>query len=414
MKRTSRILLWILLLCLAWGTTGCASQPAPGQSNSRQSPNDGASASKEPSGTEAPANTAAPAPTPSPTPEPEETVTSLTFVAVGDVLIHSSLYKDAYTPEGYHFDPMFELVAQTIKDADFAMANQESMIGGVEIGLSDYPSFNSPFEIGTTLKEVGFDAVTIANNHTLDRGEQAILNAIGHWDAIGMTYVGAYRSREDQETLRIAEQNGIKLALLGYTYGTNGIPVPEGKDYLVNLIDPEVIVRDIQEASRKADAVVVNLHFGREYERMPNEEQKKLAERLAQAGADLIIGHHPHVLQPCEWIEREDGGRTFVIYSLGNFLSGQEGVYKEIGGILHVTIEKRERGDQRSISILEPALLPTWTHKKNWRQYKIIPLDQVTEQQLPGAAEYREKIRRHMTQWMPELTILTSTSDRSG
>ncbi|GIP31483.1 hypothetical protein J2TS4_06930 [Paenibacillus sp. J2TS4] len=348
---------------------------------------------------------AAPSP---PSPEPEETVTTVRFAAVGDVLIHSSLYKDAKTEDGYQFGPMFELVKPFISRADFAMANQESMIGGEAIGLSDYPQFNSPFEIGTTLKEVGFEAVTIANNHTLDRGPQAILNAIGHWDSIGMIYTGAYRSKEDRETLRIVEKNGISMALLGYTYGTNGIPVPEGMDYLVSLIDPEQIVSDIEKASRLADVTVLQLHFGTEYERMPNKQQKELAHQLAEAGADLIIGHHSHVLQPCEWIEREDGQRTFVIYSLGNFLSGQEGVYKEIGGILGLTIEKRVQGEQRTVTLLEPALLPTWTHKKNWRNYKILPLDQVTEQQLPGVAGYRQEIADHMTRWMPELKIISS------
>ncbi len=348
---------------------------------------------------------------PSPTPEPiMEQVTEATFAAVGDVLIHRSLYYDAETEEGYDFYPMFALVEPYLSGADLAMANQESIIGGVDLGLSDYPRFNSPFEVGTTLKDIGIDAVTMANNHTLDRGKQAVLNAIEHWDAIGMIYTGAYRSAEDRDQLRVVERNGISFALLGYTYGTNGIPVPEGKEYLVNLIDLERMAADIENACEHADVVVVQLHFGNEYERMPSPSQREMVEQLAAAGADLIIGHHPHVLQPFEWIERDDGRRTFVAYSLGNFISGQEGVYREIAGIVQLDVKKRMLGDEITIELSNPSFLPTWTHKRNWRDYRIIPLDQVTDQQLSGAAQYYNEIADHIRQWMPELQLIESYS----
>lgn len=413
MKR-SQFLLLILMPCILLLSAGCSGMPfISGESTSTPSPSE---SQADPSAhRDSPSPSMKPPPivpepsvSISPTPPPKEEIAIATFAAVGDVLIHRSLYNDAKTESGYDFAPMFELVEPYIKMADLAMANQESVIGGEPMGLSDYPNFNSPFEIGTTLKEIGFDAVTMANNHTLDRGEQAILNAVEHWDSIGMVYTGAYSSHEDREALRVVESNGISFALLGYTYGTNGIPIPEGKDYLVNVIDADRIKEEIKAASDMADVIVVNLHFGKEYERIPNSSQKELASELAVAGADIIIGHHPHVLQPFEWIEQEDGRKTFVAYSLGNFISGQEGVYREIAGILHLEVEKRVLGEDSSIKLGSPAFLPTWTHKKNWRDYLVIPLNQVTEQQLPGKAGYEQEIITHIKQWMPELTILAS------
>jgi len=335
----------------------------------------------------------------------KERIDSVTLAAVGDVLIHSSIYKDAKTAEGYDFRPMFAKVKPYITAADLAIANQESMIGGEAIGLSDYPMFNSPFEVGDALKDAGFDVVSMANNHTLDRGEQAILNAIGHWKRLGMVYVGAYESEEDRRRIRIAEKNGISFAFLAYTYGTNGIPVPEGKPYLVNLIEAETVEREIREARGKADVVIVNVHFGQEYARMPDGSQKTFATMAAEAGADIIIGHHPHVLQPVEWIETASGRKSFVIYSLGNFIAAQEGPYKRTGGILQLRVEKKTVGPVSEIAILEPGFIPTWISMKNWRQYEIVPLREVTEKQWPDAAGLRQDIANHMKQWVPELRI---------
>src|SRR5690606_12591383 len=165
-------------------------------------------------------------------PKPEPVTASASIAAVGDVLLHGSIYRDAQRGETFHFDDMFQAVKPYLEKPDITFANQESMIGGKEIGLSTYPTFNSPFEIGDTLKRVGVDVVSMANNHTLDRGEKAILNAIQHWNKIGMLYVGAYASEEDKAKIRTIEKNGITFSFLAYTYGTNGIPVPKDKPYL--------------------------------------------------------------------------------------------------------------------------------------------------------------------------------------
>jgi poly-gamma-glutamate capsule biosynthesis protein CapA/YwtB (metallophosphatase superfamily) len=327
---------------------------------------------------------------------PETTVSTATLSAVGDILIHDTVYEQAYQSNGtYDFSSMFELVKPYVGQAEIAVANQETMIGGADLGVSSYPSFNSPYEVGDALKEIGVDIVTIANNHTLDRGEKAILNALDHWDELGIPYTGSYRSEEDRVEIRTLTENDITFSFLAYTYGTNGIPVPEGKDHLVNLIDSEQILEDIEEAKDFSDVVVVNLHFGNEYQRMPSDEQKALATEVANAGADIIIGHHPHVLQPMDWIEKDNGERAFVAYSLGNFISGQRWDYKDIGGILQIEVEKTKTGDDVKIELKEPAFIPTFVV---YGSFIITPLEQLNDQKTV----YQE-IKKHMSQWVPEL-----------
>ncbi|MGW6301703.1 CapA family protein [Peribacillus butanolivorans] len=331
------------------------------------------------------------------TPVPKQKVTAATIGAVGDILIHDRVYIPARKSNGsYDFNPMFRFVKPYLGKTDITVANQETMIGGKEIGLSSYPSFNSPVEVGDALKANGVDLVTIANNHTLDRGEKAILNALNHWNSIGMPYTGAYRSSEDQRIIRILKRNDITFSFLSYTYGTNGIPVPAGKPHLVNLIDTTRIQAEVKEAEKVSDVVVVSLHFGKEYERLPNDEQKLLAQTTANAGADIIIGHHPHVLQPVSWLTKPNGERAFVAYSLGNFLSAQQGDYKDIGGIMQIGVKKIQTGDDVKIELQNPKFLPTWVN----RPYEIIPMKALSDQ----SDKYNE-IQKHMNQFMPELSF---------
>ncbi len=328
--------------------------------------------------------------------------TQATLVGIGDILIHGIVYKDVKAGNSYNFKPLLADVKSYIEDADISFANQETMIGGKEIGLSTYPTFNSPTEIGDALKDVGIDIVSMANNHTLDRGEKAIKNAIQHWNKIGMLYTGSFLNEEDQQTIRTINANGITFSFLAYTYGTNGIPIPEGKDFLVNLIDIEAMKNDITKAKSISDAVVVSVHFGNEYQRQPNENQKQIVKELANAGANIILGHHPHVLQPAEWVEREDGQKTFVIYSLGNFLSGQKGIYKDVGGILKLDVQKTINGSGVDIEIKNPSFLPTIVRKTAVSKYTVVPLKNVYNK---DSSVYTD-ITQHMTQLMPELKII--------
>ncbi|EPD51026.1 hypothetical protein HMPREF1210_02217 [Paenisporosarcina sp. HGH0030] len=334
-------------------------------------------------------------------------VTTAKLVAIGDILLHQPVYKDAKTTDGtYDFTAMFEKVKPFIESADIAVANQETMIGGPELGLSSYPKFNSPYEIGDALKYSGIDLVTIANNHTLDRGEKAILNAIDYWDHIEMPYTGAFKSPDDRNMVRTVTKNDITFSFLSYSYGTNGMPVPEGKPYLINLIDLPLIEQDVKKAKTISDVVVVSMHWGNEYEKTPNDTQINLANELSSMGVDIIIGHHPHVLQPVDWIERPDGTRTFVMYSLGNFLSSQEGLEKLTGGIGGVEITKVVDSEKTVIKLDHPSFVPTYGYYKNKRDFEVIPMHLLTESYLPGYQTHYENTQRHLNVLTNELTFI--------
>lgn len=324
---------------------------------------------------------------------------SATLTAVGDILIHSLIYNAAKTGTGYDFNSMFSEVRAYLERADLTFANQETMIGGVELGLSTYPRFNSPYEVATALKANGIDIVSIANNHSFDRGEKAIQNATAFYQKLGLLYTGAYQSEEDSQIIRTINKNGITFSFLAYTYGTNGIPLPKDKPYLVNQLELSRIAQDVKQAKQISDVVVVSLHFGNEYERMPNQEQKYIVKQVVNEGADIILGHHPHVLQPMEWVKAENGHKGFVVYSLGNFLSGQKSIYREIGGILTLTINKEIKDGQTTISIDQPSFVSTYVSKTHG--YKIVPLEKASQFGLSAATALDQDITEHMYQLLP-------------
>jgi poly-gamma-glutamate synthesis protein (capsule biosynthesis protein) len=329
------------------------------------------------------------------------------LVAIGDILLHQTVYKDARNQQGaYDFTPMFTHVKPLIETADIAVANQETMIGGQELGLSSYPLFNSPFEIGDALKGVGIDIVTLANNHTMDKGEQAIQNALSYWDQIQMPYTGAFQSFEDREEIRTLTKNDITFSFLAYSYGTNGMPVPEDKPYLINLIDLPLIQQDVRKAKELSDVVVVSMHWGNEYESLPSSSQLELAEELSKMGVDIIIGHHPHVLQPMDWIERADGSKTFVMYSLGNFLSGQIGLDKRIGGIGGIVVTKTAYQGKTTIRLGNPDFKSTYTHHSDFHDFEIIPMDVLTDAHLTNHQQHSQSTQHHMATFIDELLLV--------
>lgn len=310
----------------------------------------------------------------------EVKTTKASLVMVGDALLHSSVYKDAYDGSKYDFSKQIELIKPIVQNYDLAFYNQETVLGGTEIGLSDYPTFNSPQEFGDNMIDAGFNIVNLATNHTIDRGEKAILKSCEYWNSKkdAVLSAGSYCSFDEQNEIKIKEVNGIKYTMLSYTYGTNGIPVPNGKEYLVNLYSDEKAKSDIEKVRDKVDVLLVSMHWGVEYQSEPTEEQKREAEYLASLGVDIIIGTHPHVIQPVTYIDK-----TLVIYSLGNFISAQDtdGDYNCMMELMtSIDIVKETKGKESTIRLenLNNELLYNYFKKGGkWYDFKVVPFSQM-------------------------------------
>ena len=305
---------------------------------------------------------------------------NLSLVMVGDALYHTGTYKDGLKKDGtYNFDHQLADIAPIVADYDLAYYNQETILGGTELGLSTYPRFNSPQEIGDAYVKAGFNLVSLANNHTMDRGETAILKSVSYWrEKTGVLTAGSYDSLEDKMKSPIGEKNGISYAFLAYTYGTNGLPVPKGKEYLVNLFDKEKVKKDVLAVRDKVDVVLVSMHWGVEYTHTPTPEQRDQAKFLADLGVDVIIGSHPHVIQPIEHL-----GNTVVIYSLGNFISGQNELMKRIGIVSSLQIHKTvEEDGSRTILVDNVKGDLVYTYHTNHKNYRVIPFYKLTNKEL--------------------------------
>ena len=319
--------------------------------------------------------------------EKKDKVYTLKLIMAGDALINDYLYTDAYRQgnnQEYNFKPYLRLIKDKVKDNDLAYYNQETIIGGKNLGLSSYPAFNSPEEIGDAMIDTGFNIVSLATNHTLDRGKQAVLNSREYWNKQeNIISVGSYSSFEEKTVIesKIYEKNGIKYAILNYTYGTNGIPVPSGEDYLVNVWDvgsnyekyKEKVISDINNLRGKVDVLMVAMHWGTEYTHKETEIQRKTADFLAEHGVDIIIGTHPHVIEPVKWINN-----TLVFYSLGNFISSQTSSsctnYKcSIGLLSSLTITKTINDDGEEIKIDNINNDLIYTYHNDYHDYLVIP-----------------------------------------
>lgn len=284
----------------------------------------------------------------------------VSIIAVGDNLIHNSVLKSGIMPDStYNFDRLFDVLREDFQGADLAVINQETILGGDVKPYDGYPNFNSPNELGDAIVKAGFDVVLHASNHTLDVGVQGVINCIEYWKTQkGITCLGINENQEEKEKIKLVERNGIKIALLNYTYGLNGHVLPKDKSYLVNLIDTATIIKDIREAELIADFTIVFPHWGVEYVYTPNNSQKKLAKIMTENGADLIIGTHPHVIQDVEWIICDNGNRSLCYYSLGNYISGQKATPRILGGMAEVKIRKTAD----DVIIEEAELTPIITH----------------------------------------------------
>lgn len=342
------------------------------------------------------------------TEKPKEPVvenTSLSVISTGDALIHNGVYFDANTYQtdsnGYYkydFTKMFTYIKDIIAPYDLKFYNQETVIGGKNLGLSNYPNFNSPDEIGLDLIKTGFNMVNLASNHTLDKLAAGATYSANMWkNQEGVYAVGSYNSKEERDKVRIEEKNGITYTLLGYTYGTNGIPVPTGQDYLVNLYSDAQAKADIEKVRDKVDIVMVSMHWGTEYTHTPTSEQRRQATYLASLGVDVIIGHHPHVIQPIEFIDN-----TLVIYSLGNFISAQDGTNKRVGMMAAFTINKTTTdGKTTDLNISDVKGDLIWTYHQGYKNFQVIPFNKLNDNLLYGYQSIYDQYK----------TIINQTND---
>lgn len=294
-------------------------------------------------------------------PEPPHETARISFVAAGDNVIHPCIYMDAErraTAETrkYNFKPMYEYVSEFISSYDIAFINQETLMGGEELGYSGYPMFNSPQDLGLDLVDLGFDIVNIANNHMCDKGEKGLKGTIDFWnEQKDVTLIGGYYDAEDYDNIRIIEREGVRIALLSYTYGTNGLTLPSSSSLIVPYINDEDIIRQCSLAKENSDLLIISVHWGIENQTTVSSEQERVAKLMAENGADVIIGHHPHVLQKISVIE-SDYGETLCIFSLGNLVSAMQYWQNMVGGFFTFDIVKQSDG---TISVENPAFTPT-------------------------------------------------------
>ena len=294
---------------------------------------------------------------------------TFSLAAIGDVMCHNTQYMDAYnsSTDSYDFSYVFEDIQTYIQSADISIGSLETTFAGKDRGYSNYPTFNSPEQLAYDLSEMGLDVLSTAGNHALDKGFSGLSDTLDVLDDANISHSGTYRSQEDRDSVLIKDVKGVKVAILSYTYGTNGIPVPSDKEFCVNLIDKDLIKQDIENAkSQNADVIISCMHWGIEYQTTPNDEQEDLADFLFENGVDIILGNHPHVLQPMEKrsVTLADGTAEdcFVVYALGNFICDQNSENTRNSIILNLDITKNPDG---KISIDKVDYVPIYMYKNS-------------------------------------------------
>lgn len=343
----------------------------------------------------------------------------MTFV--GDLMVHQDQLDNAYVKatKKYDFENEFKLVKPYLENSDFTIGNLETVFGGEEIGYTDYPRFNSPDSFAVALKNSGFDLLTTANNHSNDKDEAGILRTIKMLKYLEIDNFGTYSTKAERDNIYIKEINNIKFAFLSYTYGTNGIKVSEGKDYLVNIMSEKLIKSDIQRAKLlNPDFIIVMPHMGNEYELYPNDTFKNWINLMLTAGADIVIASHPHVIQPVEFIEIKDkSGETrncFVAYSMANFVSSQRTMPREAGFMLNLYFEKTT--DQKPV-LKNVSYIPTWvkfTNEKGGRDIVVTSvIDTIKKIDEGKNVDLRQKDINRVRSVYKETTNIISGTDVS-
>lgn len=302
--------------------------------------------------------------------ETKQQNTKVNLVAVGDNLIHNTLIDAGKQEDGsLDYNSFYDSINPYIKSADIACINQETMLGGKDYDYSGYPMFNTPWEVGEAAINAGFDVFTCATNHAMDVGSGGITKEIEFFKKHPeVTHIGTYTNEEDYNTITYITKNDIKFALLNYTYGTNGIPIPKDTPYIINMLTEDKVKNDIEEARKNADVVIVFPHWGTENSHSISEQQEKYVKIFSDLGVDIVIGTHPHVLQPVEWYENSKTGKKMLVYySIGNFISHQTNLNQMCGGMAEITIERKNG----KIEITNAKLAPVIDYyKKSGSGYK--------------------------------------------
>ena len=363
-----------------------------------------AAAARQQAAQQQPSTEPAPAPEPEPAaPQPDESLSravdpdvsalvepgpednTVTLMALGDNLIHNTIYWSAEQPDGsYDFTPVYEEIAKVAAEYDLACINQETIYVSDPAMYSNYPDFGTPTQVGDALAQAGFDVVTHATNHCYDKLDTGILDTIGFWreNHPEMTILGIHDTQDDADTVRVVEKNGIRLALLNYTYGLN-YSAP-ANSYMIDTLSRDKVLADLQKAESQADFTVVFVHWGEEGQTKPSQSQRDWAQLLANGGADLVIGAHPHVLQPLETVTAADGREVPVFFSLGNFVSHQLTASEMLGGMAGVELTKTDKG----VELTSCELIPT--------------INVILYRGYSGGFDYRPMLLRNYTEELAE------------
>ncbi len=377
MKRISRAILLFLVFSMAV-LSACGAAKEQPQVVTPVEPSPAPVETQQPESTPQPETppVTEPEPLPEPEPEPEPENIQIRIVAAGDNLLHNTLSNDSRKEDGtYDFYHLYENIAEIIDGSDIAFINQEVMLTGE---VSAYPNLAAPAECADALIQAGFNVANLATNHSLDKGVKGLTACLENmqqrpFDAL----LGAFLTEEESEALCIVEKQGVRIGFLSYTYGLNGYSLPKDKAYMIALIDEAKMKRECEAIRPLCDYLIVSMHWGNEYQLTTTSYQRKLAQELCDWGADLIIGTHPHVLEPVEWLESESGQKTLCVYALGNFVSGQHKRATMLGGILDVRLTFDPEG--KLLTTDSAGVIPTVTHYKNKGGYTIYTLESYTD-----------------------------------
>lgn len=331
---------------------------------------------------EQPVATASQEPTQEPTPEATPEVKNASLFMVGDALLHDVIPYTCRQADGsYDFTQELHRIGAIAQPYDLKYWNQETILGGDELGIHGYPQFNGPQAWGDAMVNYGFNMVSLANNHSLDMGTVGVTNSLNYWDSqTSVVKSGVYRSQEEREAIDVHEVNGITYAFFSWTYGMNGLQAPEDQPYMVACYDghEQEMLSQIEEAKKKVDVVIVAMHWGTEYVTDATPEQQRLAQEVADAGADIIIGNHPHTIGPVQWLNH---GKTICFYALGNLCAAQyENSCVEMMAALN--IKKTTFNGESTIEITDVKTDLMYQHyieASIWYDFEIVPFNEMVD-----------------------------------